>query len=621
LKGRRRTTFTIAALAIALLGVAGLIGVAQDRRARCAAIPVLTQELLPNADLAPGEQPRMPSGWSAAAAGVELQGSGGKGFDYDGNGRALQLIGIGNYIQSPPIAVEPGASYCFVGRALTDSAKRSATRLRVVFTWRDRQDQPLASNMSGWQDVVLWQPEAPPADWSPLQATFVAPAGAATLLLQLRPASDDRVYLDAMHVRSGGERLATRDQESSITAQLPVPNPQSPIAISPWPNGARAALSFSFDWETAMGGLIHSRSDDPNSAQNPEARGLRMREGITTTLRLFETYGIRATYYANGYNFLLGNIERRQFMGNPTYPWASKANGWPTDTWTTTPWFAKDPYGPVQTQPAWYFGDLIAPLQQARQDIQSHTFSHFSGGDASAADWSSDLQAWRALAAERDVPPARSLAFPWSRSNGMSYADWDALQAAGITSVTRTSWSPNQPQYHIVSAEDPHCRPVPGHERILACPDFYLHSRATAVQAQELIDRTVAVGGMIDLWAHTEEITSPEQIAAWEQVVRYAAQQRDAGQVWIAPLAEIADWQQSSAKLKVLSSELSQSNQSLTFMIDNSEGTNLDGLTIQLPFTAARYTMNGAEAKTQNSKLITLNLPAGQTVEVQAWPA
>jgi hypothetical protein len=172
-----------------------------------------------------------------------------------------------------------------------------------------------------------------------------------------------------------------------------------------------------------------------------------------------------------------------------------------------------------------------------------------------------------------------------------------------------------------VSAEDPHCRPVPGHESILACPDFYMHSQATADQALKLIDHAIAAGGMIDLWAHTEEVTSPEQIAAWDQVVRSAARARDAGQLWIAPLAEIADWQQSSSKLKVLSSELSQSDHSLKFMIDNSQGTNLTGLTIQLPFAVARYTINGTEAKTQNSKLITLNLSAGQTVEVQAWPA
>ena len=108
--GRQRTIFTIAALAIALLGIAGLVLVTQDRQARCAAVPFLAPELLPNAGLAPGEPPGMPAGWFAAAPGVELQGSEGKGFDYNNDGRALQLIGIGNFVQTPPISVRPATS-------------------------------------------------------------------------------------------------------------------------------------------------------------------------------------------------------------------------------------------------------------------------------------------------------------------------------------------------------------------------------------------------------------------------------------------------------------------------------------------------------------------------------
>ena len=93
--------------------------------------------------------------------------------------------------------------------------------------------------------------------------------------------------------------------------------------------------------------------------------GLRMREGITTTLQLFAPLGVRATYYATGYNFLLGNAERRTFMGDPTFAWATRANGWTSDRWATTPWFADDPFGTIGSDPAWYFGDLVGPLQAA----------------------------------------------------------------------------------------------------------------------------------------------------------------------------------------------------------------------------------------------------------------
>ncbi|HEX9372469.1 MAG TPA: polysaccharide deacetylase [Roseiflexaceae bacterium] len=640
--GKRRTTVTIILLAILLLGTTGLALFTQRRVADCAYVPLLAGELLPNAGLAPGDSPGMPQGWGRGANGVELQGAG-KGFDYDGDSRALQLIGIGNYVQTPPIGVRPGASYCFAGRALTDSDKHSTTRLRVVFAWRDAQGQPLGEDRSDWQPVVLWQPSAPPADWSRIRAAFMAPDGAATLLIRLQPASDDRVYLDAMHVRRGGDG-------ANETHLAPSPRPSVPpsVAIQPWPNGYRAALSFSFDWETTMGGLIHSRSlasDDPNNADDPRARGLRMREGITTTLELSQPYDIRATYYATGYNFLGGNPEKQTFMDDPTFAWANKDNGWKSD-WSQRPWFSTDPHSSIQSDPDYYFADLTGLLQRDRQDIQSHTFSHLYGGYASPQEWRADLQSWRAVAAERVVPMARSLAFPWSSSAGMSDDSWRELEAAGITSVTRTNWS--QPAYRLADRSGWRCLPVPGHETILACPDFYLiagritppgakvaqmHAGGGPDEAIRQIDQAIAQRGMIDIWAHTEEATAPAQIADWQAVVGYAARQRDTGTLWIAPLAEIADWQQALRELTVQSSEfkVEDAQAPLKFTVTNGSAHDLNGLTLDLPFETARYTLGSKELKTQNSKpwpepgrrlkTLVIDMRAGTTLEVQAWPA
>jgi hypothetical protein len=213
----------------------------------------------------------------------------------------------------------------------------------------------------------------------------------------------------------------------------------------------------------------------------------------------------------------------------------------------------------------------------------------------------------------------------------MSYANWDALEQAGITSVTRTNWS--QDQYDLFErdkdgvAAAPRCRPVPGHERIMACPDFYLHDQATAVQALMQIDKAIAAGGMIDLWAHTEEVVSPEQIAAWSQVVGYAARQRDAGSLWIAPLAEIADWQAAIAELRIENVELrNQSDEStpmLSFTIRNTSKRDLSSVTLKLSFQPKKITIDGVILNSQFSILnsMQLNIRAGQTVEVQAWPA
>ncbi|NOK61594.1 MAG: polysaccharide deacetylase [Chloroflexi bacterium AL-W] len=589
-----------------IVSVVGGLVVLNTRLDRCGAVPLLTTDVLPNsAFLRDEDNNDFPDGWDAPAKGPARLAAEGD-FTVTGQGRSMQLIGIGNAVYTPAIDVQAGIDYCFVGQALADQAP-IPTRLALRFSWFDTEGTLLIEDTTDWQEVKT------PAGggWSVLQAGFRAPEGAQTLRVGLHPASDDRIYIDEVQVRQQVSLVPgqSRAVESATTPAL---------TVAPWPEGYAAALSFSFDWETTMGGLIHSRSvDDPNNAEDALIRGMRMREGVTTTLQIFEPYDIRATYYANGYNFLLSNTERREFMGNPTFVWADTTQQWKTDEWKTKPWFAPDPYGTVVSHPEWYFGDLVPVLQNADQDIQSHTFSHLYGGLASTEEWQADLEAWREVAAERDVLSARSLAFPWSSSGGMTYANWQLLESEGITAVTRTNRS--QRQYQLVTASDPHCRPVPGHERILACPDFYL-TTDTVAEAQEQIDQIIAVGGMIDLWAHTEEVVSPEQIAAWDRVVEYAAEQQRAGDVWIAPLIEIAAWQQAREQVAV-EAVPSADEASQTFRVTNGSERKLAGLTLQLPFVPQQIKMNDQVVDTTDSTTLMIDIEAGQTVEVTLWPA
>lgn len=623
---------------LVLLGVATAAGVLVQRRlASCAYVPIAAPELLPNSSLAPDPaSPRQALGWRAHVGnGVELQqpSRDKQGFDLDGDDRALQLIGIANYVETPPIRVQSGAGYCFAGFALTDEAAKGATRARLVFHWSEAGGAELASAASEWQPVALWQPGA--TSWSALSAAFRAPAGAAQLRVAIEPAADNRLYLDAMHVRRGGNPADPQPAPGATAiagdARLPV--------IAPWPNGYQAALSFSWDWETTMGGLIHSRSlagDDLNSADDPTSRGLRMREGITATLELFRQYNIRSTYYATGYNFLSGNTAQQTFMGDPTFTWATKANGWRRD-WSHTRWFSSDPYGSIQTNPDYYFADLARELQQAGHDIQSHTFSHLYGGYASPAEWQADLAAWRATAAADGMSAARSLAFPWSSSAGMSDASWRALEDSGVTSITRTNWS--QPNYQLVDRAGWRCRAVPGHERILACPDFYMIAGRTTPPSAAIsvahagggrdaaiaeIGRAIAQGGTIDIWAHTEEATMPAQLADWRAVIEHAARARDAGTLWIAPLSAIADWQAAlpSVQVKRVELQADDAQGSARWAITNASQHDLIGLTLRLPFKPGHVLVEDREQTgAAGSQSLRLDIRAGQTLGVLAAPA
>lgn len=596
--------------ALLLLVIGGGLGLfVQQRLAACASVPLIGTNILPNAALRPNPaQPALPNGWRAAAPGVQLGE-----FSLDADGRALQLMGLANYVETPPVPVQGGQRYCVTVRAITDTPLGSPTRVQLTAHWFDPQGQPIGSPRiappapDSWQDVVLWQPDNPPDDWSYLRADLAAPPNAASLRVRVHPAADDRIYLDLLRVQRGG----------NATAWQPDPEP-APITILPWPGGKQAAVSFSFDWETAMGGLIHSRSvDDPNSDQDPLVRGMRMREGITTSLAIFAPYGIRATYFANGYNFLAGNPERREFMGNPTYAWANTANRWTSDQWQQQAWFAADPHGTIETHPEWYFADLIPLLRAANHDIQSHTFSHFYGGFVTAADWHADLQAWREVAAEQDVPPAVALAFPWSSSGGMSDASWHVLTEYGITTITRTS---GQAQYNLFPrtvegvVAEPHCRPLPAHPQITACPDFYL-TPTSAARALTQIEQAVTTGGMIDLWAHTEEVITPEQQAAWQRVVHYAATHT---QVWVAPLREISAWQRARDQLQVQPLELYEGD----LRVQVQSANIMPELGILLPFEPERVQVTTPAGTPltvrQDGARLLFEMPA-TTVEIRAW--
>lgn len=526
----------------------------------------------------------IPADWVAGAPGVRVGD-----FSADGLGKSVHMLGIGTWLGLPVQQVAAGQPYCLRFVALADSPSMTAMRTRWIWTGVDGLR---VERIGDWQPVRSWAGASDHRPWSAVIDHDTAPAGATKLEIRIEPASDDRIYLDLLEFRSSVVARRLDDLHVNVT----------PLTIRPWPAGYNAAVSFSYDWETTMGGLVHSRSiDDPNAGQDPLIRGMRMRVGLTNTLELFAPHHYPATYYVNGYNFLWGNHEQQLFMGNPTFDWASQVNGWRSDIWLQQPWFSVDPYGDYRTHPEWYFGDLINPVVRAGHDLQSHTFSHFYGGLATPAQWRSDLDAWNTIAAMRQVAPATSLAFPWSSSAGMRFDAWDELESAGITSLTRTSWNPRLPQYHIVSAAEARCRALPGHESIMVCPDFYLtvqsHNQALAV-----LERIRQKDGMIDFWAHTEEVYTPEQIVAWKRVVDATA---DAGDVWVAPLREIALRQQIVDGIEV---HFVNDEERGIFRLHNSGGHGITNLQLQL---------SGSWLFAKNNQpMLVVSIPAQGSIEL-----
>ncbi len=577
-------------LVAALVMVAG-VGYTVRRARGQTPLSITGPNILANHDFALNidADQQLPDGWTRGTNGVALSDS-----SYDGQGQSVQIQGINNFLKSPYVAARPGAEYRVAFRALSDA---SATKVRVLFHWRDAEGLDRATDPQPFQPVPVQQ-------WNTISATATAPDYAAQFALSIQGATDAVVFIDDLHLGQLG------------------------VHIAPWPYGKQAALAFSFDYETAMGGLVHGRSvDDPQAGGDYLLRALRMRGGAEQALKLFAPGGIRATFYANGYNFLTGNVERRTFMGNPTYTWANPEHRWLSDRWQRTPWFGVDPYTTEEQGPEWYFGSQIATLQRAKQDIQSHTFAHFAGTYVGPDDWRADFAAWKQVAAERDVALATSLAFPWSSSADMSYASWDVLVREGIRSVTRTTVSEGQRRSWIADRTHFALRQLPAHPELAVIGDVYLtpDSRDEVLQAM----RTAWLHqGAIDVWAHTEEVTSEEQIAAWQQVIDAA--RRD---FWIAPVPEIVQY---AAAVRQVSVEVRAERPDYTFRVRNSSDQALGGVTLTLPFVPEQVIVDGERVAFDRTTLV-LDLPrkssrqvtllggAPQAVqppeEEAAWPA
>lgn len=561
---------------VIVVGLAG--GAVVWRRSRAVPATLTGPNILKNNDFAvDADKDGMPDGWTAADKGSVRFSD--YRFQRGAPGRAMQMDGINNWLGSPWVVARPGAKYRVAFRALADNPQQpSPTRVRVRFHWRDAEGVEFSNVAGTWQNV-------PPQAWAIIADAAVAPAEATQLSISIHVASDDRIIVDELGLGQVGVRIA------------------------PWPRGKAAALALSFDYETAMGGLIHTRSDDPSTTDTAVERAGRMRAGAENILRLFGPARMRGTWYTTGYTFLTGNRERRQFMGNPTYSqWATKANGWPTDRWERTPWFADDPGTDEQSAPAWYFGSQIPRIKAANQDIQSLTFAHFAGGLVRPDDWRADFKAWDAVAGAAGVAKPVSLAFPWSWSAGMQWDSWEALKANGITSVTRTNW--NQPRFRIADRDTYALRRIPGHATMTVIADEYL-TPSSLKRVEQRLDLARLNEGAIDLWSHTEEVTSPAQRAAWAQIVALREP------FWVASVPDIVGW---SRALEHVSVELRAEKPRYIFRVVNDNPEALRGLALVLPFAPARLTVDGRTVSASGDNLV-LDIPARTGLEVTLWPA
>ncbi|HEX8600965.1 MAG TPA: polysaccharide deacetylase family protein [Chloroflexia bacterium] len=386
--------------------------------------------------------------------------------------------------------------------------------------------------------------------------------------------------------------------------------------------GRQGAVAFSFDWESAMGGAIHSKGmaeHDPDAAAE---HGIDMRQGADWLHDLFARNHISATFYGTGYNLLDGNTERRTFAGNPTYDWASRENRWEIDYWTEHPWYGDDPYGTYESHPAWYFGDQTRRLISAGHEIASHTFGHIYVRGSDVPSMTVDTDEWLNAAQAIGVPRPTTFAFPWRSSNSLKADMYDMLYSKGIRAVTRIYALDMVDQYTVGA--------VKVYPEIAVMPDFLLGGASSmageetegatigAEQGLHVIEETLARRGTTSFWTHPEVLAdgpvfAPER-ESWQRVVEAAARERDRGRLWIDTVANITAYE---TAIMSVTTQLEQRFMGLggwQLNVTNNSGQELQGVTLTLPGDVRNVSSNGVTVrtvKTEQDGTVRLREPGG----------
>jgi hypothetical protein len=113
--------------------------------------------------------------------------------------------------------------------------------------------------------------------------------------------------------------------------------------------------------------------------------------------------------------------------------------------------------------------------------------------------------------------------------------------------------------------------------------------------------------GAIDVWAHTEEVTSAEQIAAWQAVIEQA--QRD---FWVAPVPEIVQYAQDIRQVTV---DVRAEQPAYIFRVHNGSEHDLQGVTLKLPYVPSTARIDGQPVTVKGTDLV-LDLQRGETREI-----
>jgi peptidoglycan/xylan/chitin deacetylase (PgdA/CDA1 family) len=276
---------------------------------------------------------------------------------------------------------------------------------------------------------------------------------------------------------------------------------------------------------------------------------------FTALLRLLEKHRIVATWATVGNLFRSGAARVHGVLYPDVVP--------PRHRWWAAPWFAGVPEGTEAAHPEFYARTLVLRLRDAGQEIGSHSFSHPIFGDpgCSRAAADTDLARCVAEAAELGIP-LRSFVFPrnvpghldlvarhgftcWRGPEPVWYRNptlpAPVRRLAHLADVARAALPPT-----VLPIRDPHglwCLPASASFLPYDGLRRFIPISRRVARCVRGLDRAAADGRMCHLWLHPINLADdPEaMLGGLGAVLAHAARLRDAGELAILPMGEVAE--------------------------------------------------------------------------------
>ena len=100
------------------------------------------------------------------------------------------------------------------------------------------------------------------------------------------------------------------------------------------------------------------------------------------------------------------------------------------------------------------------------------------------------------------------------------------------------------------------------------------------IHAAAVISETIARGGATSFWNHPEVLTIPAVRAVWQATITAVAQARDRGDLWVAPVSDIARYWRDIDQLEV---RWTPDPKRIKLTVVNRSPDALDGVSLEVP--------------------------------------